>query len=284
MFLLLFTAVALGTVTVVCLPLVRGVPAAVDRGYFDRVVYRDQLKEVERDLARGVLSPTEAELGAARNPASFARGRSDRDRHGAVGAESCAGLRHRAAGAGRRDGAVSALWRAVLAGCAVRRSIRRAYGAAAGTGRRAAYGHAAGRGGAGEEAARRSVERGGLGIVRPHRVDAGRLPEGRKWRIGKRSVSVRRPPNCSPLMARCWCCRRTGSYRRRRMMRSPRSLAIDPKNDVARYYLALGDEQAGEEQRAIDRWTALAADIPDDSPMRKSIAARRCRGGQGRAA
>jgi cytochrome c-type biogenesis protein CcmH len=50
------------------------------------------------------------------------------------------------------------------------------------------------------------------------------------------------------------------------------SLAIDPKNDVARYYLALGDEQAGEEQRAIDRWTALAADIPDDSPMRESIA------------
>ena len=61
LFLLLFTAVALGAVTVVCLPLLRGVPAAVDRGYFDRVVYRDQLKEVDRDLARGVLSPAEAD-------------------------------------------------------------------------------------------------------------------------------------------------------------------------------------------------------------------------------
>jgi cytochrome c-type biogenesis protein CcmH len=50
-------------------------------------------------------------------------------------------------------------------------------------------------------------------------------------------------------------------------------MADDPQNDVARYYLALGDEQAGEEQRAIDRWQALAADIPDDSPMRESIAA-----------
>jgi cytochrome c-type biogenesis protein CcmH len=49
-------------------------------------------------------------------------------------------------------------------------------------------------------------------------------------------------------------------------------LAADPRNDVARYYLALADEQAGEEQRAIDRWLALAADIPDDSPMRESIA------------
>ncbi len=61
LFLVLFAAVALGTVAVVCLPLVRGVPAAVDRGYFDRVVYRDQLKEVERDLARGVLSPAESD-------------------------------------------------------------------------------------------------------------------------------------------------------------------------------------------------------------------------------
>ena len=50
------------------------------------------------------------------------------------------------------------------------------------------------------------------------------------------------------------------------------ALAADPKNDVARYYLALADEQAGEEQRAIDAWLALAADIPDDSPMREAIA------------
>ncbi len=50
------------------------------------------------------------------------------------------------------------------------------------------------------------------------------------------------------------------------------TLGTDPKNDVARYYLALADEQAGEEQRAIDRWQALAADIADDSPMREAIA------------
>jgi cytochrome c-type biogenesis protein CcmH len=57
---LLFAAVALAAVAIVCLPLLRGVPGVVDRGYFDRVVYRDQLKEVERDLARGVLDTTEA--------------------------------------------------------------------------------------------------------------------------------------------------------------------------------------------------------------------------------
>ena len=61
LFLLLFTAVALGTVTAVCLPLLRGVPMAAERGYYDRVVYRDQLKEVERDLTRGVLNAAEAD-------------------------------------------------------------------------------------------------------------------------------------------------------------------------------------------------------------------------------
>jgi cytochrome c-type biogenesis protein CcmH len=50
------------------------------------------------------------------------------------------------------------------------------------------------------------------------------------------------------------------------------ALAADPKNEVARYYLALADGQAGDEKRAIGRWLALAADIPDDSPMRESIA------------
>jgi cytochrome c-type biogenesis protein CcmH len=41
---------------------------------------------------------------------------------------------------------------------------------------------------------------------------------------------------------------------------------------VARYYLALADGQAGDLQKAIDGWQALAADIPQDSPMREAIA------------
>jgi cytochrome c-type biogenesis protein CcmH len=49
------------------------------------------------------------------------------------------------------------------------------------------------------------------------------------------------------------------------------ALQRDPKNDVARYYTALADAQAGESRRAITAWQALAADIPDDSPMREAI-------------
>ena len=52
------------------------------------------------------------------------------------------------------------------------------------------------------------------------------------------------------------------------------ALAKEPKNEVARFYLALGDAQAGEPQRAIDAWLALAAEAPDGSPMREEVVRR----------
>ena len=45
-------------------PLLSRAPALPTRGQYDQAVYRDQLQEVERDLARGVL--TQDEAGAAR--------------------------------------------------------------------------------------------------------------------------------------------------------------------------------------------------------------------------
>ena len=51
------------------LPLLRGGAAlAGNDAEFDRAVYRDQLAELERDLARGIIAPSEAE--AARNEIS----------------------------------------------------------------------------------------------------------------------------------------------------------------------------------------------------------------------
>ncbi len=50
------------------------------------------------------------------------------------------------------------------------------------------------------------------------------------------------------------------------------ALQGDPKNQIARYYLALGDAQAGEPHRAIQAWQALAAELPDGAPMRDAIA------------
>jgi cytochrome c-type biogenesis protein CcmH len=50
------------------------------------------------------------------------------------------------------------------------------------------------------------------------------------------------------------------------------ALQRDAKNEVARYYDALADAQSGESKRAIATWLALAADLPDDSPMREAVA------------
>jgi cytochrome c-type biogenesis protein CcmH len=52
------------------------------------------------------------------------------------------------------------------------------------------------------------------------------------------------------------------------------ALKDDPKNDVSRYYLALAAGQAGDAQKAIDMLQGLLADIPDDSPMRAEIGKR----------
>jgi cytochrome c-type biogenesis protein CcmH len=49
------------------------------------------------------------------------------------------------------------------------------------------------------------------------------------------------------------------------------AVAVDPKNDVARYYLALFDGQAGQSRKAIDAWLALAADLTEGSAMREEI-------------
>ncbi len=52
------------------------------------------------------------------------------------------------------------------------------------------------------------------------------------------------------------------------------ALKDDPKQDVARYYLALAAGQVGQPQQAITLFQGLLADIPEDSPMRDAIGKR----------
>ncbi len=51
-------------------------------------------------------------------------------------------------------------------------------------------------------------------------------------------------------------------------------LRQDPSETVARYYLALGDAQSGNVLEAIEAWRKLAADLPADSNMREEIKRR----------
>ncbi len=47
-----------------------------------------------------------------------------------------------------------------------------------------------------------------------------------------------------------------------------RALAVDPKDARARYFLALGYSQEGKNADAADLWRQMAADLPADSPWR----------------
>ena len=51
-------------------------------------------------------------------------------------------------------------------------------------------------------------------------------------------------------------------------------LALDPKHPGARYYLALGRSQAGQLREALDAWLALAADSPADAPWQEALQAQ----------
>jgi cytochrome c-type biogenesis protein CcmH len=53
-----------------------------------------------------------------------------------------------------------------------------------------------------------------------------------------------------------------------------KTLAKDPEDQVARFYLALADEQAGEPRKAIDAWMKLAPDATAGSDMYEEIARR----------
>lgn len=51
-------------------------------------------------------------------------------------------------------------------------------------------------------------------------------------------------------------------------------LKADPKEERARYYDALAREQAGDSAAALERWKAMLADSPPDAPWRGAVEAR----------
>jgi cytochrome c-type biogenesis protein CcmH len=270
LFLLLFTAVALAAVTSVCLPLLRGVPMVADRGYFDRVVYRDQLKEVERDLARGVLSPTEADsarLEIQRRLLSV-EAASSGGKVWTAPSPLLAGIvallvLGGAVGLYLQFGAPS-LPDAPFAGRFAQRSAPAAEAASHLDMRQAA-----------EQLEQKlradpSNADGWVLFARTESMLGDYQKAGMAYRhaldLGQKA------PDVFAGYGEMQVLEADGIVSPGAHDAFTQALAADPKNEVARYYLALADEQAGEEKRAIDRWLALAADIPDDSPMREAIA------------
>jgi cytochrome c-type biogenesis protein CcmH len=57
----LLALLAFITLLAILMPLLRGSRPAPSRASFDQAVYRDQLQELDRDIARGLITPTEAD-------------------------------------------------------------------------------------------------------------------------------------------------------------------------------------------------------------------------------
>jgi cytochrome c-type biogenesis protein CcmH len=275
---LAFAALLLAVLAAVSLPLLFGAGAPPERGQYDRAVYRDQLREVDRDVARGVLSSTEA--GAARLEIQ-------RRLLAVAPAAGRAALR---SARSPRLAAAAALFIAGGAG-----GLYWWLGAPALPD--VPYGS--------QQAAQAKTEpSGGADAAQaPHtdvKAAAERLEEKLRaepanaegWVLYARTESTL--GNWQRAMDAYQHAIDLGQkgalvyagYGEMLVMAAGgivapaahdafvTALAAEPKNDVARYYLALADAQAGEVRKAISAWLALAADLPEDSQMREEIARR----------
>ncbi len=248
-------------------PLLTGTRVPPVRGHYDRAVYRDQLREIERDLARGVLSPEEA--GAARlevqrrllavdvteNPAAAVPRRGSRL---AVGAAlfvllASTGLYWRLGAPTLPDAPFAA--RPPTApprqNTNVKEAAARLEQKLLADPSKAAdwvlYARTESMLGDWQKAA----------DAYKHAVDLGLNDADVQSGYGEMRVMAADgivSPDARDAFAA--------------------ALMADTGNAVARFYLALADSQAGEAHKAIDAWVELAAGLPADSPMRVEIARR----------
>lgn len=267
---LIFTLLAAATLATVALPLLRPAHGIADRGQFDRAVYRDQLKELEREVTRGVLSPAEAQSARLEIQRRLlaAEGRS-------VGAWS--------------DAASSPFLAAGIAGFVLIAAggmyawlgspslpdmpyaSRHSASAMAKNGQHTDIKDAAAKLRAKLQTDPKNAE-GWLLYARTESMlgnwGTARDAYNRAMALGQNGPSVLAGYGEMLVLSQ------QGIVPPAAVNVFDQVLKVDPKNPVARYYTALADGQSGQVKKAIAGWMSLAADIPNDSPMRAELASR----------
>jgi cytochrome c-type biogenesis protein CcmH len=256
------------------LPLLRRARALPERGQFDRAVYRDQLAELDNDVARGVLSPSEAgpaRLEIQRRLLAVQAGKSGGERAAsrsprltvavAVLVSAGAGGLYWQLGAPSLPDTPFSIQPAKAdeasphAGPGGHGDFR---AAAEKLQKKLAadpnnaegwelYGHTLSRLGDWQRAAdayRRALDLGRNNAA----VYSG---YGEMLVLGAQGIVL--PPAREAF----------GS-----------ALKVAPGDEVSRFYLALADAQAGEARKAVDEWLQLAANLTDDDPMRDELTNR----------
>jgi len=267
---LIFTLLAAATLATIALPLLRPAHGIADRGQFDRAVYRDQLKELDRDLARGVLSPAEAQsarleiqrrLLAVEGRSSGAWADAARSPFLATGIAAfvlvaSAALYMRLGSPSLPDMPFAA---------------RNSQAAVVENSKHLDMKDAAEK----LRAKLQSDPTNGTGWLLYARTES-MLGDWAKARDAyNRAMALgQNGPEALVGYGEMLVLGQQGIVSPEAHNVFEQALKVDPKNDVARYYLALGDAEAGDVKKAIAGWTSLAADIPNDSPMRKELAQR----------
>ena len=278
---MLFAVVAMALVLIVLagvsLPLLSDARVLPARGQYDRSVYRDQLREVDRDVARGVLNHTEA--SAARLEIHRRLLAVDMNEPGRTGIGRHSPRMAMLASLLVLVGASGLYWRLGAPGLADAPFAGRPpmqAGADTPPGQPVAAPHT-------------DIARAAERLEQKLQTDPGNATgwvlyartESMLGEWTKAATAYQRAIELGQKSAEVFA-----GYGEMLVMAADgivapaaheafaSALAADSGNGVARFYLALADAQAGEGKKAIGSWLELAAGLPDDSPMREEIGRR----------
>jgi cytochrome c-type biogenesis protein CcmH len=274
LFALVCVVLVLAVLAAVSFPLLSGAHVLPARGQYDRAVYRDQLQEVDRDVARGVLNPREADSARLEIQRRL------------LAVEVAGGPQPDRIVRSPRAAAVAALfvvlgvaglyWRLGAPGLpdvpfADRPGTREEAGATGGEAPHKDMRDAAAR----LEQKLRADPANAGGWVLYARTES-MLGDWQKaadaYRhaidLGQKDSEVLAAYGEMQVMAA------DGIVSPAAHDTFAAALAADADNGVARYYLALGESQAGDGHKAVAAWLELAAGLPENSSMRQAIAGR----------
>lgn len=267
---LALAGLTVAVVATVVWPLMKSARPAPERGRFDRAVYRDQLQELERDVTRGLIAGDEA-----------AAARLEIERR--LLATAAQAEPAPARGAGSPVLAV-ALALAVPAAAAV------LYFALGAPGvpdqpfaQRGSERASAAAGGAGE------LHKAAAALQQRLKANPDNVADwlllgqteaslahwqGSAAAFGEAMRLTKDRPDIAVAYGEALLMEAEGIVTPRARAALAKALAGDPANKAARYYLALGEAQAGDAAAAIAAWQKLAAEEPADSPLRPELKAR----------
>jgi cytochrome c-type biogenesis protein CcmH len=260
----LLALMAFAALLPIVMPLLRGGRSVGSRGSFDQAVYRDQLRELDRDIARGVVSPEDA--GAAR--VEIQRRLLATDKLPVIAPRlSRSPLLAVVVGVVIASGSVSCyLWLGAPGLPDTPFSAKQAERAT--------------------DPGQTELQRATVALAAKLKQNpsdaAGWLLYGRtlvtlnQWDQAEDAYRHamdlgQNSPDIAADHAEIMVMQAAGTVTPAAEAALRQVLQADPGNGLARYYLAVAAMQAGEPRRAIDGFQAMLAELPDDSPLRPQL-------------